>query len=128
MFSSRKRRSASLWGRREFNGSGRAVTGKRFKRANNPAANEGGRQFIGDNVRGLTPKILSARDTDRLHACTADASRRKPELRSSPTLPCLSHASMARSQAEYTRSVETCLRGKHSSSSVVLVTFNHATA
>src|SRR6266403_347061 len=75
MFSSQKRRSASFLGRREFNGSGSAVTGKKFKSANSPAADGTRRPFIEDDLRGLTPKFLPAGDTGRSHRCTADASR-----------------------------------------------------
>src|SRR6266851_4021979 len=75
MFSSQKRRSASFLGRREFNGSGSAVTGKKFKSANSPAADGTRRQFIKEGLRVLSPKLLSAGDTSRLHRCTAAASR-----------------------------------------------------
>src|SRR6266853_6989237 len=70
MFSSQKRRSASFLGRREFNGSGSAVTGKKFKRTNSPAAQGTRREFIEGGVRVLTPKFPSAGDTNRLQRCT----------------------------------------------------------
>src|SRR5580765_5846717 len=82
MFSSQKRRSASFLGRREFNGSGSAVTGKKIKRANSPAADGTRRPFIEDDLRDLSPTFLFGGDTGRLHRCTADASRMKPEMRS----------------------------------------------